>query len=48
MDEAVPVQERSRFSTRVLSGGTEPDPRFTLANERTFRAGGIVVDFLTS
>ncbi|MBU1607433.1 MAG: DUF202 domain-containing protein, partial [Alphaproteobacteria bacterium] len=30
--------ERSRWSHRLLSGGTEPDPRFTLANERTFLA----------
>ncbi|MGN7251447.1 MULTISPECIES: YidH family protein [unclassified Arthrobacter] len=26
------------FSARILGGGTEPDPRFTLANERTFLA----------
>ena len=48
---------RSRFSTRVLGGGTEPDPRFTLANERTFLAwirtslaflaGGIAVEAFT-
>ncbi|GGG47219.1 hypothetical protein GCM10011374_07040 [Kocuria dechangensis] len=53
----MPVQERSRFSTRVLGGGTEPDPRFTLANERTFLAwirtslaflaGGIAVEAFT-
>ncbi len=30
--------ERSRWSHRLLSGGKEPDPRFTLANERTFLA----------
>lgn len=29
---------RSVFSARILGGGTEPDPRFTLANERTFLA----------
>lgn len=29
---------RTGFSGRVLGGGTEPDPRFTLANERTFLA----------
>ena len=29
---------RSGFSARILGGGTEPDPRFTLANERTFLA----------
>lgn len=27
-----------RFPKRVYSVGTEPDPRFTLANERTFLA----------
>lgn len=37
--EDVPVQRgRSRLSDRVLGGGLEPDPRFTLANERTFLA----------
>lgn len=30
------IRVRSRFS--ALRGGTEPDPRFTLANERTFLA----------
>lgn len=30
--------QRSWFSRRLLPGGTEPDPRFTLANERTFLA----------
>ena len=29
---------RSRLRSRILRGGTEPDPRFTLANERTFLA----------
>lgn len=29
---------RNRFASRILRGGTEPDPRFTLANERTFLA----------
>jgi putative membrane protein len=29
---------RTGFSGRLLRGGTEPDPRFTLANERTFLA----------
>lgn len=29
---------RGRLSTRILGGGTEPDPRFSLANERTFLA----------
>lgn len=27
-----------RFPARVFGAGTEPDPRFTLANERTFLA----------
>ena len=27
-----------RFPARVYRAGTEPDPRFTLANERTFLA----------
>ena len=29
---------RSPFAARLLGGGVEPDPRFTLANERTFLA----------
>lgn len=29
---------RTGISARILRGGTEPDPRFTLANERTFLA----------
>ena len=29
---------RSRFPSRVYGVGNEPDPRFTLANERTFLA----------
>ncbi|GER22792.1 hypothetical protein NCCP1664_12890 [Zafaria cholistanensis] len=29
---------RSRLSEALLPGGEEPDPRFTLANERTFLA----------
>jgi putative membrane protein len=29
---------RRRFPRRVYGVGTEPDPRFTLANERTFLA----------
>ena len=45
------------MSRRLLRGGTEPDPRFTLANERTFLAwirtslaflaGGIAVEAFT-
>lgn len=30
--------ERSTWEKRLLPGGEEPDPRFTLANERTFLA----------
>ncbi|WP_291050547.1 DUF202 domain-containing protein [Herbiconiux sp.] len=29
---------RQRFPARVFASGEEPDPRFTLANERTFLA----------
>jgi putative membrane protein len=29
---------RGKIAERLLPGGTEPDPRFTLANERTFLA----------
>ncbi|WJZ66985.1 YidH family protein [Kocuria rosea] len=53
----MPAPDRNRLSTRVLGGGTEPDPRFTLANERTFLAwirtslaflaGGIAVEAFT-
>lgn len=49
---------RSRIAERLLPGGAEPDPRFTLANERTFLAwirtslallaGGIAVEAFTS
>lgn len=31
-------QERGWLARKVLPGGTEPDARFTLANERTFLA----------
>lgn len=31
-------EERDRLASRILGGGVEPDPRFTLANERTFLA----------
>ena len=50
-------RRRSSFSERVLKGGSEPDPRFTLANERTFLAwirtslaflaGGIAIEAFT-
>lgn len=49
---------RGRLAARMLRGGTEPDPRFTLANERTFLAwirtslallaGGIAVEAFTA
>jgi putative membrane protein len=31
-------EPRSGLSAKLFQGGTEPDPRFTLANERTFLA----------
>jgi putative membrane protein len=53
-----PDPGRSPFAAKLLRGGTEPDPRFTLANERTFLAwirtslallaGGIAVEAFTS
>ncbi len=55
-----PVADRDRRASRavrLLGGGIEPDPRFTLANERTFLAwirtalallaGGIAVEAFT-
>ncbi|WP_062380258.1 YidH family protein [Pseudomonas abietaniphila] len=52
-----PVPDRDRLSASLLGGGCEPDPRFTLANERTFLAwirtslaflaGGIAVEAFT-
>ena len=49
---------RGKVAERLLPGGTEPDPRFTLANERTFLAwirtslalfaGGIAIEAFTS
>ena len=54
----IPAQERSKIARQLLPGGTEPDSRFTLANERTFLAwirtslallaGGIAVEAFTS
>jgi putative membrane protein len=54
-DTAAP--SRGRLASRLLAGGKEPDPRFTLANERTFLAwirtslallaGGIAVEAFT-
>jgi putative membrane protein len=51
-------RRRPRATERVLGGGEEPDPRFTLANERTFLAwirtalallaGGIAVEAFTT
>jgi putative membrane protein len=48
------VQSSSRFPKAVYGAGAEPDPRFTLANERTFLAwirtalaliaGGVAID----
>lgn len=38
-DSKTPESEgRRTLSARILQGGSEPDPRFTLANERTFLA----------
>jgi putative membrane protein len=51
------ARRRSRLATYLLPGATEPDPRFTLANERTFLAwirtslaflaGGIAIEAFT-
>ena len=51
-------QRRSRLAERLLPGGSEPDPRFSLANERTFLAwirtalafiaGGVAVEAFTN
>lgn len=56
--EDEPRPGREGLSARILGGGTEPDPRFTLANERTFLAwirtalallaGGIAVEAFTA
>lgn len=50
-------EQNTRWRQRILGGGEEPDPRFTLANERTFLswirtslalvAGGVAVEALT-
>jgi putative membrane protein len=56
---AAPVPpSRGKIAERLLPGGTEPDPRFTLANERTFLAwirtslallaGGIAIEAFTA
>lgn len=37
-EEAEQAPVRSTLAWRLLAGGEEPDPRFTLANERTFLA----------
>ncbi|MCW4465575.1 DUF202 domain-containing protein [Glutamicibacter sp. MNS18] len=52
------MTERSRLARWVLPDGVEPDPRFTLANERTFLAwirtslaflaGGIALEAFTA
>lgn len=51
---AEPTDQRDWWARRLLPGGREPDPRFSLANERTFLAwirtamallaGGIAVE----
>ena len=53
-----PDRSRRGILARVSGGGTDPDPRFTLANERTFLAwirtslamvaGGIAVEAFTT
>ena len=37
-DDAPARPPRARFPARVYGAGSEPDPRFSLANERTFLA----------
>lgn len=51
------TEQKRDWRQRVLGGGADPDPRFTLANERTFLSwirtslallgGGIAVEALT-
>jgi putative membrane protein len=55
--ESDPPNSKPDMRERILGGGAEPDPRFTLANERTFLswirtslallAGGVAVEALT-
>ncbi|MGO1523779.1 MAG: YidH family protein [Nesterenkonia sp.] len=57
MSERDSSEQRAGWRERVLGGGVEPDPRFSLANERTFLAwirtslgllaGGVAVEALT-
>lgn len=56
-DSPGPGDGRSWLARRLLPGGSDPDPRFSLANERTFLAwirtamaliaGGIAVEAFT-
>lgn len=58
MGEQPETPGRRRLTDRVLGGGEDPDPRFTLANERTFLAwirtalaflaGGIAIEAFTA
>ncbi len=58
MGEQPGTRARGRAARWLLGGGQEPDPRFTLANERTFLAwirtslaflaGGIAVEAFTA
>lgn len=55
---STPPPSRRKIAERLLPGNVEPDPRFTLANERTFLAwirtslallaGGIAIEAFTS
>ncbi len=38
MTDTAPQDQRSALARKVFPTGSEPDPRFTLANERTFLA----------